>query len=252
MLLVLLRMHTENREFSNQQEWAMNTSGSGMSMIREIEQLKKEICWSQRVFISVHVRPPTCPVNSSVFGGEAERKRACVWSPCVFVHLPCICILVSSLSRGKATWDEGHVWLKIYLKRKKSASAQWVLSHEEQTFLIRLLDDMTHDVQHLPAWGREVRSFPLSKPEFAAEASCVMCRRAPRKCVFTFISRPVKQTHCMCPSVSLLHRSMSPSARLRPPALVVVEWVETYFNAFHFVIVKKGWNVNYLCILNCV
>lgn len=101
--------------------------------------------------------------------------------------------------------------------------------------------DMTHDNKrpHLPAWGQEVSSFPLSKPEFAAEALCVMCRRAPRKCVFTFISRPVKQTHCMCPSVSLLHRSMSPSARLCPPALVVVEWVETYFNAFLFVIVKK-------------
>lgn len=213
-------------------------------MIREIEPLKEEICWSQRVFISVHVRPPTCPVNSSMCGGEAERKRACTWSPCVFVHLPCICIPVSSLSRGKATWDEGHVWLKIYLKRKKKKlillNESW-WGHEEQTSLIHLLDDMTHDDKrpHLPAWGRGVSSFPLSKPEFAAEASCVMCRCAPRKCVFTFISRPVKQTHCMCPSVSLLHRSMSPSARSRPPALVVVEWVETYFNAFHFIIVKK-------------
>lgn len=127
MFLILLRLHTEHREFSNQQEWARNTSGSGMS-IREMEQLKKEICWSQRVLISVHVRPPTCPVNSSVCGGEAERKRACTWSPCVFVHLPCICIPVSSLSRGKATWDEGHVWLKIYLKRKRHRlRLKWVL-----------------------------------------------------------------------------------------------------------------------------
>lgn len=201
-------MHTEHREFSNQQEWATNTSRSGMSMIREIEQLKKEICWSQRVFISVHVRPPTCPVNSSVCGGEAQRKRACAWSPCVFVHLPCICIPVSSLSRGKATWDEGHVWLKIYLKRK--------------TFLIRLLDDMTHDVKrpHLPSWGERSDLF-LFQSQSSRPKPRVSCVAALPGSVYLPSFQGLLSKHTVC--VHLFPSSIA--RRLPPPACALLLWL---------------------------
>lgn len=50
-----------------------------------------------------------------------------------------------------------------------------------------------------------------------------MRRRTPRKCVFTFILKPAQHTHHMCPSVSLLYHSASPSTPLLPPALVVAE-----------------------------
>lgn len=162
-------MHTKHTEFSNQQEWAANTSGSRMSVIREIEQLKKEICWSQRVFISVHVRPPTCPVNSSVCGRawEAQRKRA--WRLCVFVHLPCICIPFSSPSRGEATWEQGHVWLKIYFKKVKRHRLlhKWELMRQRSNIsiianclFIRLVDDTKHDINHphLYCWFWHLRS----------------------------------------------------------------------------------------------
>lgn len=217
-------MHTEHREFGNQQEWATNKIGSGMSMIREIKQLKKEICWSQRVFISVHVRPPTCPVNSSVCGGEAERKRACTWSPCVFVHLPCICIPVSSLSRGKATWDEGHVWLKIYLKRKKMVlllNESW-WGHEEQTFLIRLLDDMTQDVKcpHLPSWG-ERSDFFLFQSQSSWPKPRVSCVAALPGSVYLPSFQGLLSKHTVC-----VHLFPSSIAQCLPlPACALLLWL---------------------------
>lgn len=198
-------------------------------MIREIEQLKKEICWSQRVFISVHVRPPTCPVNSFVCGRawEAQRKRA--WRLCVFVHLPRICIPFSSLSRGETTWDQGHVWLKIYFKKVKRHRLlhKWGLMRQRSnifiianSLFIRLVDDTKHDIKHphLCCWfshlGSERSAIFLFQSWNSRPQPRVSCVAALPGSVYLPSFRGLLSKHTVC-----IHLFPSSIARRLPPSI---------------------------------